>query len=131
MVADRPVAELLREALLEAKYFFDEDFPDGPDGPCAVTDRYRNAYKQILAALATGAAVPPEGWRSMEDAPKDGTRVLLWKEATKEHYVAAWMHGDHPGWCTPDGFEIFRATHWQRPPKPPAPPPAAEKEERP
>jgi hypothetical protein len=42
---------VLRHALEEAEYFFHDDFPDGPDGPCCVTDRYRSAYKEILAAI--------------------------------------------------------------------------------
>lgn len=58
-------------------------------------------------------------WQPIETAPKDGKPVLLWKEPTKEHYVAAFIRGDHPGWCTPDGFEIFRATHWMPLPHPP------------
>lgn len=42
-----------REFLREVQYFWGEDFPDGPDGPCAVTDRYRAAYKRLLAMLAS------------------------------------------------------------------------------
>ena len=38
-------------ALKEAEYFFKEDFPDGVDGPCAVTTRYREAYRAMLAAI--------------------------------------------------------------------------------
>src|SRR5215213_6472311 len=40
-----------RMALSRAKYFFDDDFPDGVDGPCAVTDEYREAYRAICAVL--------------------------------------------------------------------------------
>jgi hypothetical protein len=43
--------ERLRAALIEAEYFFSEDFPDGVDGPCAVTPRYREAYRAICAVL--------------------------------------------------------------------------------
>jgi hypothetical protein len=66
------------------------------------------------------------GWRDIATAPWSGPPVLLWKAATKEHYVAARVHGEHGhGWCTPDGYEIFHATHWQ----PLPPPPRAGKEE--
>lgn len=73
----------------------------------------------ILAALSS-AGIDCEGWRDIESAPKDGKPILLWKESTQEHYVAAWVHGAHgPGCCTPDGFQIFRATHWRPLPLPP------------
>jgi hypothetical protein len=58
-------------------------------------------------------------WKPIETAPR-GKTVLLWKPSTKEHYVAARIDGGHgPGWCTPDGFEIFGATHWMQLPDPP------------
>lgn len=59
-------------------------------------------------------------WQPIETAPK-GKVVLLWKTITKEHYVAAYIPGEvnGPGWCTPDGFQIFNATHWQHLPDPP------------
>lgn len=47
------------KALAEAEYFFNEDFPDGSDGPCAVTVRYREAYKLILSSLAAIKKVKP------------------------------------------------------------------------
>jgi hypothetical protein len=47
----------LLAALKAAEYFFQEDFPDGVDGPCAVTRKYREAYRAMLFAIAkaTGA----------------------------------------------------------------------------
>lgn len=63
-------------------------------------------------------------WQPIETAPWGGPPVLLWKESTREHYVAARVRGAHgPGWCTPDGFEILRPTHWQTLPEPPIPSP--------
>lgn len=59
-------------------------------------------------------------WKTIDSAPKDGKPVLLWKKITREHYVAAWIHGEHgPGWCTPDGFQIFNASNWTELPPPP------------
>lgn len=61
-------------------------------------------------------------WQPIETAPWDGKPVLLWRDG---HHVAARISGAHgPGWCTPDGYEVFRATHWM---PLPAPPKAAEK----
>ena len=59
-------------------------------------------------------------WQPIETAPWNGLPVLLWKSNTQEHYVAARVHGANgPGWCTPDGHEIFKATHWMPLPDPP------------
>lgn len=57
-------------------------------------------------------------WQPIETAPW-GKVVLLWKPTTREQYVACKITGDHPGWCTPDGYEIFNATHWHLLPEPP------------
>jgi hypothetical protein len=46
-------------ALIEAEYFFKDDFPDGVDGPCAVTPRYREAYRAIHAAIAKATRAQP------------------------------------------------------------------------
>lgn len=59
-------------------------------------------------------------WQPIDTAPWSGPPVLLWKPSTKEHYVAARVRGAHgPGWCTPDGYEVFGATHWMPLPEPP------------
>lgn len=59
-------------------------------------------------------------WKDISTAPWGGPPVLLWRAETKEHYVAARVHGEHgPGWCTPDGYQIFRPTHWMPLPPPP------------
>jgi hypothetical protein len=50
------------------------------------------------------------GWRPIESAPKDGTRVLLW-DGRRQH-VDWWNHG----W-----WNTSRPTHWQPLPPPPEP----------
>lgn len=65
--------------------------------------RYQEGYAAGLAA--------DRPWLPIDDAPRNGTPVLLLRAG--ERFVAAWVHGDHPGWCTPDGYKIFRATHFQ------------------
>jgi hypothetical protein len=61
------------------------------------------------AIAALRRASPETGWQPIETAPI-GVSVLLWKENTREIYVAARIHGGAGlGWCTPDGHEIFKA----------------------
>ncbi len=56
-------------------------------------------------------------WQPIETAPR-GKPVLLWR--APEWFVAAQIEGEFGiGWCTPDGFEVFRATHWMPLPEPP------------
>jgi len=58
-------------------------------------------------------------WQPIETAPK-GRAVLVYKFNTKEQYVAANINGAYgPGWCTQDGFELFKVTHWMPLPDPP------------
>lgn len=64
--------------------------------------------------------VPIGAWKPIITAPR-GKPVLIWKQNTKEYYVAALIDGGNgPGWCTPDGHEIFKATHWMLLPTPPS-----------
>lgn len=85
-------------------------------GPCS--ERFGNAIDLRNAALAQ--AVREREWQPIETAPWSGPPILLWKANTQEHYVAKHVHGANgPGWCTPDGYEIFRATHWMPLPAPP------------
>ncbi len=59
-------------------------------------------------------------WQLIETAPK-GKAILVYKSNTQEQFVAALVHGAHgPGWCTPDGFELFKVTHWMPLPEPPS-----------
>lgn len=61
-----------------------------------------------------------EEWKPMDSAPWDGPCVLLWRHRDKQHYVAKRVRGEHgPGWCTPDGYQIFSPDAWMPLPKPP------------
>jgi hypothetical protein len=55
----RAEIERLKGVIREAKYFADDDFPDGVDGPCIVTKRYREYYRSILVALGESEANHP------------------------------------------------------------------------
>jgi hypothetical protein len=91
-------------------------------------------YDWLDEARAAIASIPTaQGWRDIESAPKDGTRILGYLPETdldddyyapEEVMVVAWerhyQHGDgwlidreeqFAGWCNP--------THWQSLPEPP------------
>jgi hypothetical protein len=75
-------------------------------------------------------------WRSIETAPKDGTRVLLWADG--EHKIARWFtaeehafyehgHAEDSGlfsdmWMGDTGEENIEPEAWQPLPAPPAKP---------
>lgn len=78
-------------------------------------------------------------WQPIETAPKDGTRVALWRNSaplgTWQEFVIAEWHYD--GWCWPDprdnpsnygewsedeildGYNAPNFTHWMPLPEPP------------
>ena len=109
---------LLREARQFVNDAGDEEDTEVNEHRWDLLARIDSALAGSAISLIEAAAQAAE-WQPIESAPRTGNPVLLWKEATKEHYVAAWIYGDHPGWCTPDGFEIYRATHWMPLPPPP------------
>ena len=77
-----------------------------------VTDR------EVWAFLAGYAAA--REWREIDQTALNGKPCLVWKENTREQFVAAYVHGEHGhGWCTPDGFELFKVTRYQPLPTPP------------
>lgn len=82
------------------------------------------AAKEAAEAEAKRLRADAE-WRDIASAPR-GVPVLVYKPNTQEQYVAAYVHGKFgPGWCTIDGFEVFKVTHW----KPLSEPPAAAQEQ--
>jgi hypothetical protein len=83
--------------------------------------------EQIIAAHA-----PASGWRAIDSAPKDGTRVLVFADG--EQRAAAlltavedgeqnWVYARRLG-SAAIAF-VCHPTHWQPLPEPPAPPEAA------
>lgn len=64
-------------------------------------------------------------WRPIEEAPKDGTEILVYTTDQSAWYVVFW--DDEPGcpshpWQTPDGISYHRdvPTHWLPLPAPPS-----------
>jgi len=53
-------------------------------------------------------------WRSIESAPKDGTRLLVWDG--RYMTIAYWMDGLHARWKRQDGYDglsgFDKPTHW-------------------
>ena len=128
--------------LVEEEY--DEDGKTAWDGigwgNTALIVELVNNLPTILAALRAAG----EGWRLIETAPKDGTRVLGTTRFGVE--MVKWCKGEkaddygpHPGWigveqdstCLPPNFRRpepqFQPTHWR---PLPAPPPTAKLEGR-
>lgn len=89
----------------------------------------RAAYDAIRAALSSSAPKEEAGWRPIETAPKDGTRILAvapdgdgWLIG-----VAVWcktphvpIYGFHFTEGDPEDWDICRASHWMPLPTPPS-----------
>lgn len=91
---------------------------------------YAAGRKPMAAALT--AALALQGWRTIDSAPKDGTRILIWfvhanaaysKDPIKEGWAAAheahWIDHNGGGWTWYGLCGV--ATLWQPLPAPPAP----------
>lgn len=75
--------------------------------------------REAIAALSRVEGA--QGWRPIASAPKDGTRVLLYRPNWAEHTVVAWYHALGSEWAAVNGFDVAgEPTHWM--PLPPAPP---------
>ncbi len=91
--------------------------------------------KELLAALRSlCSGETPQGWRSIDSAPKDGRFVLLYACAFKRHwfgrgYYFQGVPGDGEGWIAHSFYTMpvndssgsFTPTHWQPMPLPPVP----------
>lgn len=108
-----------QEELYAAVRDFIENSPIGDDDKPYCSDVMQSEFRRLFEAYRATPASGSE-WQPIETAPY-GKVVLLWKTRTSEHYVACKVDGGNgPGWCTPDGFEIFGATDWMTLPKPPS-----------
>jgi hypothetical protein len=62
-------------------------------------------------------------WQTIDSAPKDGTRVLVYESfCVKTICCARWIEAPHRVWRADSGSIMSRATHWQPLPLPPEPP---------
>ena len=58
-----------------------------------------------------------ETWRPIETAPKDGTRVLLFREGYAEDVFVGWYNTTNNSWVACFSSEILGVTHWRSLPK--------------
>ena len=61
-------------------------------------------------------------WKPIESAPKDGTRVLSYREGYAESMAVVWWNGTGCGaacWLPVNGAVWHSPTHWQPLPAPP------------
>jgi len=77
---------------------------------------------KVLASIALASLTQADdGWRDIKDAPRDGTRVLLYaKEFSVAHFKKNGRTGEQ-WWETDEGTCYLSPTHWR--PLPPAPKP--------
>lgn len=79
------------------------------------------SYAAMEAALTAALSA---GWRPIESAPKDGTKILIFEpegEIAIVSYVGAASYGDFP-WKIWGGYSSYRIdvpTRWQPLPPPP------------
>lgn len=102
------MTDTVREALIAAMLSTDAPYARTSSAGKARRARYADA---VLAALAQPAQ--PEGWRAMDSAPKDGTRVIV--SDGLGVYGGAWWHERLEVWLDCDRCS---PTHWR--PLPPA-----------
>ena len=70
----------------------------------------------LRAALAV---VPLPEWRPISEAPKDGTRVLLWRRAIRDQPTPIMADGFWCETCWVWPYLLSEPTHWQPLPAPP------------
>lgn len=87
----------------------DEQFVETMMGALEAQGFYGHDIERLRALASRGAAMQ---WRPLEEAPKDGTKVLLWNGF---QHVGWW---DDHRWMW--AAEIKDCTHWMLLPSPPA-----------
>lgn len=64
------------------------------------------------------------GWQPMTNAPRDGTRVLVWSATENSYHVLSFDETPPPGWMSQEGdYVVFEdqepLSHWMVLPMPP------------
>jgi len=91
---------------------------DADDGEPEELERNEDA-----AIAAWNRRAVPDGWRPIAEAPRDGTRVILFRENWEESRLVGYWHSDFLDWMVPgSGVAVVSATHWQPLPSPPRQP---------
>jgi hypothetical protein len=79
----------------------------------------RDLLRDVAAALRS----PADGWRTIESAPKDGTRVLVYRPRVVYDGITWMPEIDKDRWSGSSWWEsrrIQQPTHWMPLPSPPA-----------
>ena len=87
-----------------------EAFPEDPN-----PYTYRIAHAKARAALTAAKA---GGWQGMESAPKDGTRILVWRKHATRPLIARYQK-DFEWFEDEDGVHLYHLIYWQPLPNPP------------
>ena len=82
----------------------------------------RAALDNAKAALALPSPPQsaPEGWHDISTAPKDGSRILLFREDWMESAAVGFWHSDFHEWQPVNGSCFPGPTHWMLLPDPPS-----------
>ncbi len=78
---------------------------------------YKAEYRDSMRAAL--AVVPMTEWQPIETAPKDGTRVLLWRRAIRDQPTPIMADGFWCETCWVWPYILSEPTHWQPLPAPP------------
>lgn len=90
------------------------------DGPWKLPgDHFPDAGKMVGPVELLGPEPEEMQWRAIETAPKDGTRVLLYRAGLGESMAVAWFSHDFDEWTPVNGSVFPCPTHWLPLPPPP------------
>jgi hypothetical protein len=84
-----------------------------------VAERNSEGCGQAQGQPSRQTASAPSAWRSMEDAPKDGTLVLLWDADREGCSIAFWLAAQ-TRWVSPFDSSPDAPTAWMPLPPPPS-----------
>ena len=83
--------------------------------PCKPAAEYVEALAQARSALTAAKA---GGWLPIETAPKDGTRILVWRKHATRPLIARYQK-DFEWFEDEDGVHLYHLIYWQPLPNPP------------
>ena len=83
-----PTTKRLDEAI---KYIDTHGFIDGNHNNFEPTQEFEDVMETILAALRFAKAMQP---RPIEEAPRDGTQLILYNKDYKQTHIGCFMRGD-------------------------------------
>jgi hypothetical protein len=99
----------------------DNGFPSAYLADAEEFEKRSAAFVAAIESTSTPCATEGEAWQSIETAPKDGTRVLVY--SLDRQYVGWYERGAWRFYANPSTGAlgtILNATHWQPLPAPPS-----------